>query len=71
MIELITSHITTVFNIAFSVVTVASAIAAATKTPSDDAWVAKVYRVIDALALNFGYAKDKPAKSAGGRFVAD
>lgn len=31
----------------------------------------KVYKIIDVLALNFGYAKDKPAEQAGGRFVAN
>ena len=64
-------YLTRIFQIAFAVVAAASAIAAATPTPSDDEWIAKAYRVIDALALNFGYAKDKQPKSKGGRFVAD
>jgi hypothetical protein len=52
----------------FAVVTAASAIAAVTQTPSDDKWVGKLYRIVDLLALNFGYAKDLP-KRQGGRFV--
>ena len=37
----------------------ASAIAAATPTPKDDAIIGKVYKIIDMLALNVGKAKDK------------
>lgn len=44
--------------VATAVVTAASAIAAATPTPKDDRWFAKIYRVIDWLALNVGKAKD-------------
>ena len=40
-------------------VTVASAICALTPTPSDDAVVGKIYKVIEAIALNVGKAKDK------------
>lgn len=60
----------TFFDIAFSVIAVASAIAAITPTPADNDWVGKAYRFVDALALNFGYAKDKPSKR-GGRFVPE
>lgn len=42
-----------------AVVTAASAIAALTPTPKDDAIVGKLYKVIDVLALNIGKAKDK------------
>lgn len=55
-------------EIAFSIISVASAIAALTPTPTDDNWVGKIYRIVDLFALNFGYAKDRPAKK-GGRFV--
>lgn len=58
------------FDMAFAIVVAASTIAAVTPTPRDDAWVARIYRIIDALALNIGYAKDRP-KIAGGRFVAE
>lgn len=57
-----------VFDTAFSIVAVASAIAALTPTPTDDTFLARVYKVIDALALNIGYAKDR-GKVPGGRFV--
>lgn len=42
-----------------SIVACASMIAALTPTPKDDAWVAKVYKIVDWLALNVGKAKDK------------
>jgi|TARA_R110000787_G_scaffold103532_1_gene210154 hypothetical protein len=42
-----------------AIVAGASAIAALTPTPSDDGWVAKLYKVVDWLALNVGKAKDK------------
>jgi len=43
--------------IAPMVVTVCSIIAAVTPTPQDDAWLAKLYRFIDIMALNIGKAK--------------
>ncbi|MFV0473524.1 MAG: hypothetical protein ACK5MQ_04880 [Pikeienuella sp.] len=58
------------FDAVFVIVAAASSIAALTPTPRDDNWLGKVYRLIDLLALNVGYAKDRP-KSAGGRFVAE
>jgi len=39
------------------VVTVCSIIAAVTPTPQDDAWLAKLYRFIDIMAVNVGHAK--------------
>ena len=39
------------------VVTVCSIIAAVTPTPKDDAWMAKLYRFIDIMAVNVGHAK--------------
>ena len=45
-------------QVATAVVTLASAIAAATKKP-ESGWGAKLYTVIDWLALNIGRAKDK------------
>jgi hypothetical protein len=56
------------FDIAFAII--ASAIAAITPTPADDHLLAKAYRILDMFALNFGYAKEKPARAQGGRFVA-
>lgn len=46
-------------NIATAVIALASAIAAVTKTPKDDEWVAKIYKILDLFALNIGKAKDK------------
>jgi hypothetical protein len=43
--------------IAPMVVTVCSIIAAVTPTPQDDAWLAKLYKFIDILAINIGKAK--------------
>lgn len=70
-IFLITSNIDSVFGMAFSIVAIASSIAAVTKTPADDEWISKIYKIIDVLALNVGYAKERPRKTKGGRFVAD
>lgn len=69
--QFLTSDVSTIFNIAFSVIAIASSIAAVTKTPADDEWVGKVYKIIEVLALNVGHAKEKPAKRSGGRFVAN
>lgn len=43
--------------IAPMVVTVCSIIAAVTPTPQDDAWIAKLYKFIDVMAINIGKAK--------------
>lgn len=45
-----------------SVVAVASIVAASTPTPKDDVWIGKLYKFIDLLALNIGFAKDKAKK---------
>ncbi|MCP5433195.1 MAG: hypothetical protein H6923_07985 [Alphaproteobacteria bacterium] len=50
-------------NLAFAVVTAASAVTALTPTPADDRWVGRLYRVIEMLALNIGRAKDKAPQS--------
>tara|TARA_R100000541_G_scaffold22059_1_gene32045 strand:+ start:297 stop:461 length:165 start_codon:yes stop_codon:yes gene_type:complete len=41
------------------IVTIASLVAATTKTPKDDVWIGKIYKFIDMLALNIGRAKEK------------
>lgn len=46
-------------NIASLVISLAAAIAAATKTPKDDGVVKTLRKVIDFLALNFGNARNK------------
>ena len=47
------------FNIITAAVTLASAVAAMTPTPTDDIWVAKAYKFLDVIALNIGKAKEK------------
>ena len=42
-----------------TIVTVARLIAASTPTPKDDAWIGKLYKFVDLLALNIGKAKEK------------
>ena len=42
-----------------AIVTASSIIAAVTPTPKDDAWIGKLYKFIDLLALNILKAKDK------------
>jgi hypothetical protein len=50
------------FAVVTAVVTLASAIASVTPTPKQGSALAKVYAVIDFLALNIGKAKDKGTK---------
>ena len=45
-------------GVAATIIAAASAVAALTPTPKDDTWVAKIYKVVDWLALNVGKAKD-------------
>lgn len=47
------------FGVAAAAVALASAIAAVTPTPKPGTALAKVYAIIDFLALNIGKAKDK------------
>ncbi len=42
-----------------SIIAIASFVAAITPTPQGDKLLAKLYKVIDFLALNIGKAKDK------------
>jgi ethanolamine utilization microcompartment shell protein EutS len=59
IISYLVANVDSILLVASTVVAAASAIAALTPTPSDDALVAKAYKVIDWLALNVGKAKDK------------
>jgi hypothetical protein len=52
-------NLETIIEITTAAVTLASTIAAVTKTPEDDNWVSKIYRILDFLALNVGRAKDR------------
>lgn len=51
--------IMSIINLATAVVALASTIAALTPTPKDDHWVAKIYKIVDMIAINVGKAKDK------------
>ena len=42
-----------------AIIAIASLVAAVTPTPQGDKFLAKLYMVIDFLALNIGKAKDK------------
>lgn len=46
---------------ALSIVGAASAVAALTPTPRDDG-LGRLYKVLDLMALNVGFAKDRPAR---------
>ena len=58
-IKWISANIETVIAIVTAVVTLASLVASVTPTPKDNAVIAKLYNVIDLLALNIGHAKEK------------
>ncbi len=60
----ILSHWVSLVATAGSVCMAASAITALTDTPRDDLWVARVYRVIEVLAMVTGKAKDVPGQSS-------
>ena len=51
-----------VWPVITAAVALASAITALTPTPNDDAWVGKIYKVLDWAALNIFKAKDKPGE---------
>ena len=48
-----------VFTWICTIIAIASFVAAITPTPQGDKWLAKLYKLIDLLALNIGKAKDK------------
>lgn len=47
------------FNVVAAVVALASAVAAVTPTPKKGGKIAKIYALIDLLAINIGKAKQK------------
>ena len=67
VLSCIAIYVPSLFEAAFMVIAAASAFTALTPTPADDQLVARIYKLVEVMALNIGYAKDKPA--AGGRFV--
>ena len=58
-----------VFEAAFAVIALASAISALTPTPRDDEFWGRLYTIVEVLALNIGRAKQVPPNRAGGRFT--
>lgn len=56
LIELIQNN--PYFGVITAVIALASAVTAVTPTPQEGSILAKVYKVIDLLALNIGKAKD-------------
>tara|TARA_R100000995_G_scaffold72449_1_gene41206 strand:- start:1312 stop:1485 length:174 start_codon:yes stop_codon:yes gene_type:complete len=56
------SILVNIVGVVTAIVTAASLIAASTKTPKDDVWIGKLYKLIDLLALNIGNAKQKPGE---------
>ena len=48
-----------------AIISVSSLIAATTKTPKDDIWIGKLYKLIDICALNIGRAKMKSGEKQG------
>ncbi len=59
MLDFIIVNLEGIFTVVTSVIAAAAAIAALTPTPKDDAALNTVRKVIDALALNIGNAKNK------------
>lgn len=59
IIAYLVSNVDSIVAALTAIVAAASAIAALTPTPTDDSLVAKVYKIVDWLALNVGKAKDK------------
>lgn len=60
-----------VFEASFALIAAASIVTAATKTPRDDEFLGKLYRILEILALNVGHAKDLPPNRKGGRFIVE
>ena len=59
IISYLAANVDSILFAVSAIVAAASAVAALTPTPKDDALAAKAYKVIDWLALNVGKAKDK------------
>lgn len=59
LINYIVDNKDTLISTLTAIVAAASAIAALTPTPADDSIAAKLYKIVDWLALNVGKAKDK------------
>jgi hypothetical protein len=57
-------HLPSWLSAVTGVIAAASAVAALTPTPRDDKIVGKLYKIVDLLALNVGFAKRLPANRA-------
>lgn len=44
----------------FALIALASIVTAVTPTPRDDIFIGKLYKLLEAIALNIGHAKDAP-----------
>jgi hypothetical protein len=62
MIQYITDNWEYIAAIALGAHALASAITAMTPTPEDDKWVAKIYKLVEMVALVVGKAKHKGEK---------
>ena len=59
------------FGLVAAVIAAAAAFCAATSTPEPGTWKAKIYGVVEFLALNIGKAKDKTDAEAAAVSDAD
>lgn len=48
------------------IIAAASSVAALTPTPRDDKILGKLYKIVDLLALNVGFAKNRPQSGMQG-----
>ena len=64
MIQYITDNWELIAAIALGAHALASAITAMTPTPEDDKWVAKIYKLVEVVALVVGKAKHKGGDDA-------
>lgn len=55
-------HLPDWLNAVTGVIAAASAVTALTPTPKDDRVVGKVYKILQILALNVGFARDRQGK---------
>jgi len=58
-LEFVWNNGDTIIRVATGTVTVASLITLGTNTPAPETWLGKAYKIIEALALVVGKAKDK------------
>lgn len=58
-LQYVIDHWSEILNAATLLVTACAAIAALTPTPKDDAAVATLRKIVDALGLNWGHAKNR------------